>query len=141
MPLWRILQVALASSVVVYVVIGFATQGAPDWARPWVPEDQQQTLLLAVLLGMAAIDMAGGYLLGGLQKLPGFLGAPSEGSPRPGTNPRLTQFILALALIESGALFGLVYTFIRQDARYVLVAAVPAIALILLVPFHSPRQP
>ena len=51
------------------------------------------------------------------------------------------RFILAAALIEAGAIYGLVVSLVTKDSRYAIAFAVPALVLLLLTPTGSKQAP
>jgi hypothetical protein len=131
----RILRMALVLSVVFYPVAAGLALGSPSWRSPWIPAEQDKALMLVVLGILALGDAVAGWLVGNLRRPPRFMAATAD----PATFG-FTRFIVGMALIESGALFGLVLSFLTRDARYAIVFAIPAVLLMLLVPGVEPPR-
>lgn len=126
----RVVKWAFVFSVVIYGAVACTVIGAPKWDAPWLPADQGKQILLYVLLAMAIGSWAGGWMLGRRQEP---LIPEQTEAARP--NAWLFQrFILAAALLEAGALYGLVYSFLSKDARYGLLFALPSAVLLVLTP-------
>jgi hypothetical protein len=131
----RILRLALVLSVLVYPLVASIVLGPPKWREPWIPADQGQAILLAVLGIMALVDFAAGWLVGSLRQPPRFMAATADPAAF-----GFVRFLIGLALIESGVIFGLALSFITRDPRYVIALAVPAVLLMLQVPgVEQPR--
>ena len=131
-----ILRMAFVLSGLLYPLVSSLVLGPPKWQAPWSPSEQDKATLLMVLGIVALGNLGAGWLVGNLRQPPRFMAV----APAPATFGFL-RFIVGLALIESGAVIGLVLSFILRDARYAIVLAVPAVLLILLVPGVERRNP
>ncbi len=76
---------------------------------------------------MALGDWVAGWLIGSLNHPPRFMGA--SGNP---AGFAFVRFMAAVALMEAGAIMGLMLTFMTHDARYAVAFATPAFLLMLL---------
>jgi F0F1-type ATP synthase membrane subunit c/vacuolar-type H+-ATPase subunit K len=129
----RVLRMALLLSVLVYALLASLVLGPPKWRAPWIPSDQDKAILLVVLGIMALGEFVAGWLVGSLRRPPRFMAATADPAAF-----GLVRFIIGLALIESGAIFGLVLSFLTRDARYAIVFAAPAVLLMIWVPGVEP---
>ena len=125
----RILRMALVLSVLFYPLVASLVLGPPKWQAPWVPSEQDKAILLIVLGIVALGNAALGWLVGNLRQPPRFMAAATDPA-----DFAFRRFIIGLALIESGAIFGLVLSLITRDPRYAIVFAAPVAVLMLLVP-------
>ena len=130
-----ILRMAFVLSMLLYPLVASLALGPPKWQAPWLPSDQDKATLVLVLGIVALVDAVAGWLVGSLRQPPRFLGA-AQGPAAAG----FVRFIIALAMIESGAILGLVLSFITRDPRYAIVFATPAVLLTLLVPGVQPPR-
>jgi len=124
-----ILRMALVLSGLFYPLVASLALGPPKWQAPWSPPEQDKATLLMVLGVVALGNFAAGWLVGSLRQPPRFMAAAADPAAF-----GFLRFIVGLALIESGAIIGLVLSFIMRDPRYAIVLAVPAVLLILLLP-------
>lgn len=134
----RILKWAFVASVAVYGVVAVAVAGAPKWDSPWLPADPTHRALLFVLAFIGAGTWAAGWIVGHLKEPP-VRSAHEMIVQRPPIFGR-HRFVLAAALIEAGAIYGLVLSLLTRDSRYALVFAVPAFVLIALLPTQRADQ-
>jgi hypothetical protein len=129
----RILRLALVLSLLVYPLVASLVLGPPKWRAPWIPSEQDKAIPLVALGILALGEFVAGWLIGSLRRPPRFMTATADPAAF-----GFLRFIIALALIESGAIFGLVGSFITQDPRYAITFAVPAVLLMLQVPGVKP---
>lgn len=129
MDMAKFLKFAFIMSVVLYGVVAVAVAGAPGWSRPLVSENPGSMPVLAILLFMSAAAWASGVAVGRMAEAPGALRRTASQSPW----PRL-RFTVAAALLESGALFGLVLSLLNHDSRFGILAAGVTIILLALTP-------
>jgi len=130
------IRMAWVFSALLYPLVASIVLGPPKWQAPWSPPEQGKATLLMVLSIVALGTFVAGWLVGSLHQPPRSMAATTS----PATFGFL-RFIVGLALIESGAIIGLVLSFILRDPRYAIVLAVPAVLLILLVPGVEKRNP
>ena len=128
----QILKWAFVASVAVYVVVAMVVAGPPRWDSSWLPADPTHRLLLMVLVFVAAGTWAAGWIVGHLKEPP-VRSARELVVQRPPVFARQV-FILSAALIEAGAICGLVISLVTRDSRYAIAFAVPALALLILTP-------
>ena len=125
MGIARFLKAAFVISVLLYGAIAVFVAGPPDWSLPTVPEAPAAPLFYALTLS-ALGAWAAGTILGRKTQAPSLF----RSGPRPWP---LQRFVLAAALVEGGALLGLVLSLVLRDSRYGLAhAAVTAFLLALL---------
>jgi len=129
MNVTRVLKPAFVFSVVIYAVVALIVLGTPRWDTPWIPEDSSRATLVLVFSAMAVMTWTAGLVFG----------RRKPGSPGAGGDPAQQRFIVAAAFVEAGAIFGLVLSFLNQDARYAILFAVPTALLILMLPTESPE--
>lgn len=121
------LKAAFVLSVILYATVAVLVAGAPAWDRPALPEGSPLLVPAAVLSALSLLLWAGGWRLGRLREAWG----PFRGGPRPWP---LQRFILAAALVEGGALLGLVLAILLRDSRYGLAHAFVSALLLLFLP-------
>lgn len=128
----QILKMAFVLSVVIYSVVAIVVTGPPRWDSAWLPTDPAYKLLFGVLGFLAIGCWAAGWVIGHAEKAPRPSAEPfmPEG-PADSTRQR---FVLAAALIEAGAIYGLVLSLLLKDARYAFLFGAPAAMLLLLTP-------
>ena len=129
MDVAKFLKFAFIMSVVLYAVVAVAVAGAPGWSRPLVPENPGSAPILGILLFMSLAAWASGMVVGRMAEAPGALRRTESQSPW----PRL-RFTVAAALLESGALFGLVLSLLNRDSRFAIFTAAITIILLALTP-------
>jgi hypothetical protein len=129
MPVNRILKIAFAVSVVIYGAVAVTVAGPPEWAKALDPGEGAMKTVLAALTVLAAADWVLGFRLARLPEPPGFFG-----SARPGPQWNRTRFIIAAALVESGALFGLVLSLVLKDSRFAIAFGAVTVVLLMLMP-------
>ncbi|MGA9750378.1 MAG: hypothetical protein WBS54_01160 [Acidobacteriota bacterium] len=127
MDVIRVLKLAFLGSLVAYAVVAFALVGAPDWSLPLVPQEGMAPLFF-LLSSLAVVGWLLGLGVGRMNAPP-----PHLASAMSGPWPKL-RFVLAAALVESGALFGLVLTLLVKDSRYALLYAAVSAALVMMLP-------
>ena len=128
MSIDRILKFSFVFSAVVYAVVAVAIAGAPNWGRPLIPEGPTAPLFLVLLPAALAVWFAG-FAFGRKQAPPAAMRQVASQNPWP-----RTRLIIAAALIESGALFGLVLSIVAKDSRPAIAASAVTAALLLLLP-------
>ena len=134
----RILKWAFVASVAVYAGVAVAVAGPPRWDSPWLPPDPTHRVLLFVLAFIGAGTWAAGWVVGHMKEPP-VQSAHELVVRRPPIFGR-QRFILAAALIEAGAIYGLVLSLVTKDSRYAIAFAVPALVLLLLTPTGGEGQ-
>jgi hypothetical protein len=125
----RVLRMALVLSVLLYPVVAVVTLGPPAWQTPWLPSERDKAIMVMALGILGLGDAFAGWLVGSLRQPPRFMAATTDPAAF-----GFVRFVVGLALIESGAIFGLVLSFLTHDARYAIVFAAPAVLLMLLLP-------
>jgi F0F1-type ATP synthase membrane subunit c/vacuolar-type H+-ATPase subunit K len=128
----RILKWAFVASVAVYGVVAVAVAGPPRWDSPWLPPDPMHRTLLFVLVFVGAGTWAAGWIVGRLKEPP-VRSAHELVVRRPPIFGR-QRFVLAAALIEAGAVYGLILSLLTRDSRYAIAFGVPALVLLILIP-------
>jgi hypothetical protein len=126
MGLAKFLKAAFVFSVLLYGGVALFVAGPPDWTRPAAPEAPMAPLFYALTLCALGL-WAAGVILGRREQAPSLF----RSGPRPWP---LQRFILAAALVEGGALLGLVLSLVLKDSRYGLAHAVVAAILLILLP-------
>ncbi len=129
MDVSKILKFAFVTSVVIYGVVGVLLAGAPDWGRGLLPEPPASPALLGVFLFLSLATWAAGMVAGRISAPPAGMALGSGGAPW-----GRTRFILAAALIEAGAIFGLVLSALAKDSRFAIAAAAVSAVLLLVTP-------
>jgi F0F1-type ATP synthase membrane subunit c/vacuolar-type H+-ATPase subunit K len=129
MEIARILKFAFIMSLAIYGVVAWVVAGAPDWSRPVLPEVPGSAPLLVVLALMALSGWGAGIVLGRLSDAPGILQQNASRKPWP-----VTRFVLAAALLESGAIAGLVLSLLNKDSRFALGCSAVTAVLLLMTP-------
>jgi F0F1-type ATP synthase membrane subunit c/vacuolar-type H+-ATPase subunit K len=124
-----ILKPAFVMSAVLYGLVAFLVIGPPDWSKPWVPEGPGIAPLTTILTALALVVWTAGFAFGRLKSPP----AAFRQAQDPNSWPRM-RFIMGAALIEAGAIFGLVLAFVGRDSRPGILFAGIAAALLLLLP-------
>jgi F0F1-type ATP synthase membrane subunit c/vacuolar-type H+-ATPase subunit K len=132
-----ILKFAFVASVLVYGLVAFLIAGAPDWSRPVIPAQAGVAPLFFVFLAIALGNWVAGFVFGSRVALPAASQEAGARRPRPET-----RFIIAAALIEAGAICGLVLSILTKDSRPALFAAAVSAILLLMTPASeaSPGQ-
>jgi hypothetical protein len=125
----RVLKLAFAASAVLYGAVAVAVLGPPDWGRPLLPHAASGRMLYLVFLPLTVGVWAAGSAFGRLARPPASLGQARGAAPW----PRL-RLIMGCAFLESGAIFGLVLSFVSGDPRPALATAVVTAVLILMLP-------
>ena len=125
----KTIKLAFVMSVVIYGVVGVFLAGAPDWNRGLIPGPPTSPALLGAFLLLSLSTWAAGMVAGRISVPPADMAPGSGGAPwgRP-------RFILAAALIEAGAIFGLVLSVLAKDSRFAIAAAAVSAVLLLLTP-------
>lgn len=129
----KILKVAFILSVGMYTVVALMVAGPPDWSRPLLPERSGAAPLLGILAFVALSGWGAGMVVGRMAQAPQAFGPTQDHSPWP-----RTRFILAAALLESGAIAGLVLSMLGRDSRFAIAAAAVTAVLLLMTP--APEQ-
>jgi hypothetical protein len=131
----KILKYAFVLASLLYAVVAVVLAGPPDWSRPLLPERPDGPLLFGIFLTLSLVDWAGGYVLGSRAQAPAMFSqvAGSRSWPQ-------TRLVIAAALIEAGALFGLVLAFLFKDSRPALLASGISAVLLLMTPASSGDQ-
>lgn len=128
-----ILKAAFVVSVLIYGVIALLVVGAPDGSKPVLPEEPGAAAVVGALALLALAGWGAGTVVG----------RTSDPRSDPAAAPQAQlipiRFILAIALLESGAVFGLVLSFLYKDSRFALAAAVISAILIAMTP--TPASP
>jgi F0F1-type ATP synthase membrane subunit c/vacuolar-type H+-ATPase subunit K len=128
MSVERVLKFSFVFSAVVYAVVAVALAGAPDWGRPLIPEGPTAPLFFILLTAALAVWFAG-FAFGRRQSPPAAMRQAA------GQNPwSRTRLVIAAALIEAGALFGLVLSIVAKDSRPAIAAAAVTVVLLLILP-------
>lgn len=135
MDVTRILKFAFITSVVMYGVVAFMVAGPPDWSKPILPTGPSAAPLLGILAAMTFSGWGAGMAVGRMAEAPGAL---KETAP-PNPWPRL-RFILAAALLESGAIIGLVLSILNKDSRLAIAAAAVTAVLLAMTPASDAVQ-
>ncbi len=134
MDVLKLIKYAFVVAALLYGVVAVSAVGKPDWGRPILPDQPNAPLLYGILLTLALVDWVGGVVVGNLAEAPAALrNVPSRSWPQ-------TRLVIAAALIESGAIFGLVLAFLFKDSRVALVASVISAALLLMAPASGGAQ-
>jgi F0F1-type ATP synthase membrane subunit c/vacuolar-type H+-ATPase subunit K len=128
----QILKWAFVASVAVYAVVAMVVAGPPRWDSPWLPADPTHRVLLMVLVFIGAGTWTAGWIVGHIKEPP-VRSAHELVVQRPPLFAR-QRFILAAALIEAGAIYGLVLSLVIKDSRYAIAFSVPAAVLLILTP-------
>lgn len=128
MDVLKIIKYAFVVATLLYAVVAISAVGKPDWSRPLLPDQPNAPLLYGILLTLALVDWVGGFVVGSLAEAPAALrNLPSRSWPQ-------TRLVIAAALLESGAIFGLVLAFLFKDSRGALVACGISAVLLLMTP-------
>ena len=127
MGIARLLKAAFVVSVLIYGGVAVFVAGPPDWSLPTVPEAPGMAPLFSALTLSALGAWTAGMILGRRAQAPSLF----RSGPRPWP---LQRFILAAALVEGGALLGLVLSLVLKDSRYGLAHAAVAAFLLVLLP-------
>lgn len=138
MDVSRILRWAFVASVGAYVVVAIAVAGAPKWDAAWMPADPAHRTLLLILVFLGVGTWTAGWIVGRPRELP-VESARGLAFQRPPAFAR-QRFVLAAALIEAGAIYGLVVSLVTKDSRYAIAFAVPAVVLLLMTPAGGEGQ-
>lgn len=125
----KILKLAFMGSVVIYGAVAVAILGAPDWSRPALPREPGAAPVFFVFVPLALAVWGAGSVLGRRATPPAAL--RQENSPAPWARVR---FVMGAALVESGAIFGLVLAFVGKDSRPALLTAAVSAVLLFLLP-------
>jgi hypothetical protein len=138
MDINRILKYAFVFSIAIYAIVALVVAGPPRWDSQWVPADETHKVLLAVLGFLALGTWTAGWMVGHMKDR-----APEgqyEALMRPKSPFQGQRFILAAALMEAGALYGLALSLVIKDSRYAIVFAVPAAVLLYLTPVDGATE-
>ncbi len=134
MDVLKLIKFAFVVATLLYAVVAISAVGRPDWGRPLLPDQPNAPLFYGFLFTLALVDWVGGFLVGGLAEMPAALrNVPSRSWPQ-------TRLVIAAALVESGAIFGLVLAFLFKDSRVALVACGISAALLLMTPASGGSQ-
>ncbi len=125
----KIHKVAFLGSVVIYGVVAVLVVGAPQWNRGLIPEPPGNPALLGIFLFLSLSTWAAGIVAGRMAAPPAGMAQASAGNPWP-----RTRLILSAALIEAGAIFGLVLSILGKDSRFAIAAAAVSAVLLLMTP-------
>ena len=136
MDMQKIIKWAFIFSVFLYGAMAVVLKGAPLWDSPWMPQDETAAMLLIVLGPMAVLMWGTAWVFARMKKPPN---AMKQGGTPQGNCP-LTRFIIAAALAESGALFGLAISFIEGNSRYAIAFAVPTVIVLFLLSTEPPEN-
>jgi F0F1-type ATP synthase membrane subunit c/vacuolar-type H+-ATPase subunit K len=131
----RIIKYAFVVAALMYAVVAVAVAGPPDWNRPLLPERQDGPILCGVLFTLAVADWAAGYALGRRAEAPAML----KQAPGLRSWPQ-TRLVIAAALIEAGAIFGLVLALLFKDSRPALLTSGISAILLLMTPASGGDQ-
>jgi|WetSurMetagenome_2_1015567.scaffolds.fasta_scaffold01372_3 hypothetical protein len=131
----KILKYAFVVATLLYAFVAVRVAGPPDWSRPLLPERQDGPLLCGILLTLALVDWVGGYVVGHLAQAPAMFGPAAGFRSWP-----QTRLVIAAALIESGAIFGLVLALLFKDSRPALLASGVSAVLLLMAPASGGDQ-
>jgi hypothetical protein len=122
-----VIKIGFVMSILLYAGVAVGILGMPDWNAPWVPQQPPGSTLVMILPVLALGAFVAGFLLG---RRPG-----PDGGQAPGRQPwYVTRFVFGAAATESGAILMLLLSFITKDARWAILGALPAAALLLLAP-------
>lgn len=127
MKIALLLKAAFVFSVVLYAAVAVFVAGPPAWDRPAFPEGSPLAVPAVVLSALSLVLWAVGWLLARRREPLG----PFSSGPRPWP---LQRFILAAALVEGGAVLGLVLALLLRDARYALAHAFVSALLLIFLP-------
>lgn len=129
-----ILKMAFVMAIFLYLGIAIAIAGPPRWDAPWVPEQPPGSMLAVVLPALAFGALVAGFLLG---RKP----APDPLPQAAGQPWAVTRFILGAAVTESAAILMLGLSLVAKDARWAILGAVSAAAVLLLAPVSAGDGP
>jgi F0F1-type ATP synthase membrane subunit c/vacuolar-type H+-ATPase subunit K len=131
----KILKYAFVVATLLYAVVAVMVAGPPDWSRPLLPERQDGPLLCGIFLTLALVDWVAGYVVGNRSAAPAMFSQAAGLRSWP-----QTRLVIAAALIESGAIFGLVLALLFKDSRPALLASGVSAVLLLMTPASGADQ-
>jgi F0F1-type ATP synthase membrane subunit c/vacuolar-type H+-ATPase subunit K len=131
----KALKFSFIMSVVLYAVVAFVIAGPPDWSKPLLPEGPGVAPLVGILALLALGGWAAGMMIGRMTEAPPVLRQVAA------QNPWLRiRLILAAALLESGAIAGLVLSILSKDSRFAVATSAVTAVLLLMTPASEKAQ-
>ncbi len=124
-----VLKLAFVGSVILYGVVAVLVLGQPEWSRPILPREPAALPLFVIFVPLTLAVWAVGSLIGRRRAAPPALQEGGSNAPW-----ERVRFVMGAALIESGAIFGLVLSIVGKDPRPALLTALVSAVLLLLLP-------